>query len=774
MCGEPARPSRWPGPSARTLLSALAAGAAGLGDPADDDAEHERDRRMTPTRRLEVGEHEVELDLVAVGGDDDDHDDHDDDREPAALEERDERALLRGGRLFRTSCRLPPCRDGLSLVVPPRRPPAGVAQGLQRVAIISTALDLGPPRLEVPRGLVRGAELVALELRLHAGVSASGASATTCDHRPSCAARPRARAQALGVTASERPPSASPQTALSTATEVNQSPVGGVGEPDDVGSTWTSADAPRVGGQARDEGAGAVADDGRSRRSGPRSSGPRERRSASPPGTAGTRGAVGVDRHRETGHGDGERHGAGGDAVCRSCGSRRGPSGPRWASGWPTGTRAAGRRELGGVRCCSPPARGRPCAATRAARDLTLGKVRGLVRAARRTPTVSTTVGSARGSLRATTAGRRPASRQGRDDALSTTTASPRRPTSTPGGRPARSASLRRPQRPAARRAPGAAPTRSTSGSASCRSRAYCGQVDGIGSHGVPVVKPTPGPDGPRQRHAGAVAVGQPAGGPQRLRVLPRLRRHVGVGQAQLVARVQVERAGQGEQEQVQRERALRSEPGGRRGRCRGCRPPTRAARRPRGAPRAGRRPSGAAPRRTRACAGRRTRTPGPARRRRANAAVRSGGPQASATARRRPSTSCATTGRSRAPPAGPSAGATDARGGPRRSAGSLASPPATSTRNPSTPRAEPEPQGLREVRLHDRVRPVQVRLLGREQVQVPVAVGQAATTPGRRTSTASRWARDRGRGTARARDRRRGRRRTTGAGRTRGWAPGP
>ena len=76
----------------RRRSSALAGGAAGLRDPARDAAQEERHQDDDPLGRLERGEHEVERHRVAVG-DDQDHDDHEDDqREPAALEERDDRA----------------------------------------------------------------------------------------------------------------------------------------------------------------------------------------------------------------------------------------------------------------------------------------------------------------------------------------------------------------------------------------------------------------------------------------------------------------------------------------------------------------------------------------------------------------------------------------------------------------------------------------------------------------------------------------------------------
>ena len=53
----------------------------------------------------------------------------------------------------------------------------------------------------------------------------------------------------------------------------------------------------------------------------------------------------------------------------------------------------------------------------------------------------------------------------------------------------------------------------------------------------------------------------------------------------------------------------------------------------------------------------------------------------------------------------------------------------------------EPEPQDRLELRADLRVRPVEVRLLGREQVEVPLAVRRPAPRPARRTPTASRWA---------------------------------
>ena len=67
-----------------------------------------------------------------------------------------------------------------------------------------------------------------------------------------------------------------------------------------------------------------------------------------------------------------------------------------------------------------------------------------------------------------------------------------------------------------------------------------------------------------------------------------------------------------------------------------------------------------------------------------------------------------------------------------------LAMPCATSMRKPSTPAVQPEPHRLLEVGEHLGVGEVQVGLLRREQVQVPLAVGAPASTPGRRTPTAS------------------------------------
>ena len=185
------------------------------------------------------------------------------------------------------------------------------------------------------------------------GVSASGARATTCAHRPSCAARPRARAHALGVTASERPPSASPQTALSTATEVNQRPAASSSRTTS-GPTWTR---PRPTGRwsgprrTRRRRRGRR----RSRRSGPRSSCPRERRSARRRGPRHGRTRRGRPSRRETGHGDGEGHGAGGDRGAGRADHGRGRSGPTVGVGVADGD-AGGGAAAG--RGCSPPARG--------------------------------------------------------------------------------------------------------------------------------------------------------------------------------------------------------------------------------------------------------------------------------------------------------------------------------------------------------------------------------------------------------------------------------
>ncbi len=77
--------------------------------------------------------------------------------------------------------------------------------------------DVGPPGLEVPRRLVRGADGVAHELVVHRrGV---GLRLGRDDLRPHelPARLPAARAHAVGSTASDRPPSRSPQSVLRTA-----------------------------------------------------------------------------------------------------------------------------------------------------------------------------------------------------------------------------------------------------------------------------------------------------------------------------------------------------------------------------------------------------------------------------------------------------------------------------------------------------------------------------------------------------------------------------
>ena len=155
----------------------------------------------------------------------------------------------------------------------------------------------------------------------------------------------------------------------------------------------------------------------------------------------------------------------------------------------------------------------------------------------------------------------------------------------------------------------------------------------------------------------------------------------------------------------------------------------------------------------------------------RANAAVRSGGPQASATAgdvaRDRPPRPVDLVHLGPVP--------VRVHGSPTDLVvGRVLGQPARDVHpEPVDPAREPEPQGLREVLLHRRVRPVQVGLLGCEQVQVEGTVGQAR--PRGAAEHRPPAVRRRPHVEQRAlRDRRRARRRTTGAGRTRGWAPGP
>jgi hypothetical protein len=82
---------------------------------------------------------------------------------------------------------------------------------LQRASTICESLDDGPPRLEIPRRLVRlddpGERPVAVELRSHARLVRVGASRSTSAHASSSSAVPGAvRPEEVGKICRLRPP----------------------------------------------------------------------------------------------------------------------------------------------------------------------------------------------------------------------------------------------------------------------------------------------------------------------------------------------------------------------------------------------------------------------------------------------------------------------------------------------------------------------------------------------------------------------------------------